>query len=110
MNSTDVFTAITQIANTPSKNDKLALLGEYIQDPLFKRVCEYAYSPFKTFGLRQLPMKLSPGDSVFDENTWYVLDRLSSRDLTGNNAINEVTFEINRLEQGSAHLFMRIIR
>ena len=39
MNSTDVFTAITQIANTASKNDKLALLQTHIDDPLFKRVC-----------------------------------------------------------------------
>ena len=38
MNSSEVFDAIEKIAYTASKNDKLALLGEYIKDPLFKRV------------------------------------------------------------------------
>ena len=110
MNSTEVFAAIERIASTPSKNDKLALLNDYIQDPLFKRVCEFTYNPFKTFGLRQLPMKVDPGDHTFDENTWYVLDRLISRELSGHDALNEVTSEINRLEPSSAHLLMRIIR
>lgn len=39
MNSSEIFMAIEQIANTSSKNDKLALLAEHIDDPLFKRVC-----------------------------------------------------------------------
>ena len=110
MNSSEVFEAIESIANTPSKNDKLAMLSDYTQSPLFKRVCEYAYNPFKTFGLRQLPLKAAPGDHTFDENTWYVLDRLISRALSGHDALNEVTSEINRLEPSSAHLLMRIIR
>ena len=110
MNSSEVFEAIESIANTPSKNDKLAMLSDYTQSPLFKRVCEYAYNPFKTFGLRQLPLKAAPGDCTFDEHTWYVLDRLISRELSGHDALNEVTTEINRLELDSARLFQRIIR
>ena len=110
MNSSEVFDAIEKIAYTASKNDKLALLGEYIKDPLFKRACQYTYDPFKTFGLRQLPLKVALGDCTFDEHTWYVLDRLISRELSGHDAINEVTSEINRLEPSSAHLLMRIIR
>ena len=105
MNSTEVFAAIERIANTPSKNDKLALLGEYIKDPLFKRACQYTYDPFKTFGLRQLPLKVALGDCTFDDHTWYVLDRLISRELSGHDALNEVTSETNRLEPDSARLF-----
>lgn len=110
MNSSEVFDAIEKIAYTASKNDKMALLGEYIKGPLFKRVCEYAYNPFKTFGLRQLPLKAALGDCTFDEHTWYVLDRLISRELSGHDALNEVTTEINRLDLDSARLFQRIIR
>ena len=110
MNSYEVFDAIAKIAYTASKNDKLALLGEYIQDPLFKRVCEYTYNPFKTFGLRQLPLKVAFGDYTFNEHTWYVLDRLISRELSGHDALNEVTTEINMLEPDSARLFQCIIR
>ena len=110
MNSYEVFDAIEKIAYTASKNDKLALLGEYIQDPLFKRACQYTYDPFKTFGLRQLPPKTRDGEAVFDTATFDTLDRLIARTLTGKDALDVVAFEINRLEPGSAELLQRIIR
>ena len=110
MNSSEVFTAITQIANTASKNDKLALLKTHIDDQLFKRVCEYAYNPFMTFGLRHLPPKTRDGDATFDTATFDTLDRLIARTLTGKDALDVVAFEINRLEPGSADLLQRIIR
>lgn len=112
MNSSEVFDAIESIANTPSKNDKLAMLSGYIQAPLFKRVCEYAYNPFKTFGLRKMPVgKAHPGyKESFDDVTWEILDDLVTRKLTGLNAQLDVTAEIDALDEKSAELFRRIIR
>ena len=110
MNSSEVFDAIEKIAYTASKNDKLALLKTNIDDPLFRRVCEYAYNPFMTFGLRHLPPKTRDGEATFDTATFDALDRLIARTLTGKDALDVVAFEINRLEPGSAELLQRVIR
>jgi DNA ligase-1 len=112
MNSEEIFNAIEKIANTPGKNDKIALVTEYAKvSPEFVRVLEYTYSPFKTFGINKMPVgKAHEGFKAFDEATWQILDDLISRKLTGNAARDVVAAEIDQLAEYSAELFRRIIR
>lgn len=110
MNSSEVLALIDQVAATSSKNDKQAMVVAGMQFPLFQRVCEYAYNPFKTYGIRQIPERTGSGSKHFDSVTWEVLDALISRKLTGNEAREVVAFEINSLSFASADLFVRIIR
>lgn len=111
MNSSETLKLIDQIAATSGKNDKQAMVLTGMQDPLFKRVCEYAYNPFKTYGLRQIPDRNPTGENgQFEPVTWSILDDLVSRELTGGAARLIVEEEINRLDEASADLFVRIIR
>lgn len=113
MNSTRVLQLINEIAATPGKNDKAAMVAGGMTTPLFKQVCEYAYNPFKTYGIRQIPERLFGDGGVknFDDATWQVLDDLISRKLTGNAAREAVQCEIDALyPDGSSDLFVRIIR
>ena len=41
-NFATVLGQIEEIANTSSTNDKVELLKEYIDQPLFRKVCVYA--------------------------------------------------------------------
>ena len=111
--------AIDLIANTSSKNEKQALVAKAMGDlPNFKRVCEYAYNPFKTYGIAKRPeaIVLPLGhvayaiNMEFNEQTWDVLDDLISRRLTGEIAIDTVGIELGRLSVQSADLFWRIIK
>lgn len=109
--STDVFDAVEVIASTASKNAKEALVKQGCADPLFARVCEYAYNPFKNYGLRQLPPgKAHAGFRSFNAATWETLDALIERRLTGHAARDAVVAELDQLDAKSAELFRRIIR
>ena len=64
MNSIQILDRIDEIAATASKNEKHALLAELLKDEDARRVCVYAYSPFKTYGIRKLP-DVGAGTSTF---------------------------------------------
>ena len=111
MNSREILAAINEVAATSSKNEKEALVKKHVADAEFCRVLEYAYNPFKTYGLRQIPERTPYGvEAVFDASTWVILDGLISRDLTGSAARQAVEDELNRLDADSAELMVRIIR
>lgn len=113
MSSDEIFAAIEKIANTSGKKDKESLVREHTKDEHFLRVLEYAYNPFKTYGIIKTPDHIAAqgcdGD-IFDEETWALLDKLIKRELTGDTAKSAVADELNRLEEGSGALLMRIIR
>ena len=112
MNSELIFDLIEEIANTSSKNDKLAIIKRNIDDLTFQKVLSYSYSPFKTFGVRQMPIgKAHDGyKDGFDNKTWEILDCLADRRLTGLNATQVIAAEIDALPSKSAELFRRILR
>lgn len=112
MNSSQILKTIDAIAAESSKNAKQSMLGVAAKDPDFVRVLEFAYNPFKTYGLRKLPIgKAHPGYKPgFDEKTWEILDCLIDRRLSGLNALTVVEAEIDALDEDSAELLRRIIR
>lgn len=110
MQGRDILEVIDQIAATSSKNDKERLVKQYVGEPEFCRVLEYAYNPFKTYGIRKRPEPLGEHcDNDFDEGTFELLDDLIARRLTGNAAIEAVRGELTALNEDSAELLWRII-
>lgn len=109
MNSTQVFDAIDEIAKTTGKNDKLALLTKYMQDPAFETVMVFAYDPFKTYGIRPKRRQLESYNRDFNPGTFELLQNLIDRKLTGDAAAKAVSHEMNSLDAKSAELLWRII-
>jgi DNA ligase-1 len=100
------------IADTPSKNEKDALLKLGMALPLFKRVVIAAYDPFKTYGLRTLPKVGVEGTLSLNDDTtaaWKVLDDLASRALSGDAAREAVYDTLMSLDAPSAYLFTRMV-
>lgn len=116
MNSSKTLVWIDRIAALSGKNDKLKLLDSAIGHEFFARVCEYAYDPFKTYGLRQIPERSasqfggSDCDNDFDEEVFAMLDNMAARRLTGNAAKQAVQETLNMLNEQSADLLTRILR
>ena len=111
MNSSEILAVIDRIAATSSKNEKEAILKGYISDECLQKVLSYTYDPFKTYGIRKMPIgKAHDGFRQFDAQTWQVLDDLIARKLTGQAAIDAVTAEIDQLDEESAELFRRVVR
>lgn len=110
MSSNDVFALIEQVAATSSKNEKEALLKANASDDMLKRVLEYAYNPFKTYGIKKRPETLGANvGNTFDDGTFELLDDLISRKLTGTAAIEALRGELTALSASSAELLWRIV-
>lgn len=109
MNSSQVYSAIEQIAADSSKNAKEVLVKQFMEDELFRDVIRQALDPFITFGIRPKRHSGPAGDGQFDVHTFGLLNKLASRSLTGNAAAQFVTGEFARLDAGSAELLWRVI-
>lgn len=110
MTSSEVFALIEQVAATSSKNEKEALLKANASDELLKRVLNYAYNPFKTYGVRKMPSFTEDAEQDgFDEQTWIILDALIDRSLSGNAALEAISGHMRHLDEHSRELFKRII-
>ena len=112
MNSRELFAAIQEIAATSSKNDKQALVAKHKDDPEFIALLHAALNPYITYGVIKVPERTMPGAGFFREggDTWGLLNKLATRELTGNVARAAIQDEINRLEDSSAELFIRALR
>ncbi|MDP9155276.1 MAG: DNA ligase [Pseudomonadota bacterium] len=114
MTSDQAFSAIEKIASTSSKNDKQAMVKQFLAFETFKRVLVAALDPLVTYGMQQVPDRIAdaaPGANTFENAPiWETLDKLAARTLTGNDARNEVQRLMTFLTPQSAELFKRIIR
>lgn len=110
MTSDQIFDAIEKIAATSSKNEKQALVGEYIKDEAFKRVMMAALNPLITYGMQKVPERDAHGDELFNDETWEVIDQLAKRELTGSAAQAEVQIWMDKLTKKSSELLKRVIR
>lgn len=111
--ASSVFQAIEAIAATSSKLEKEALVKQVGSLPIFMRVVRAAYDPFKNYFIAVAPKKrdgLAPGGNTLDEEQfWTLLDKLSSRELSGTAARDAVQNAVDLLDAPSSELFRRII-
>lgn len=110
MNSSEIYDLIESVAATPSKNEKIALLQARKDEELLKRALNYAYDPFKTYGIIPGNPSAKTGGVDFDAATWALLDSLINRSLTGNAAREALDAEFARLNDWSAQLLWRIVK
>lgn len=107
--SIEVYKLIEEIASTSGKNDKIELLKTYLQSPLFELVMQASHDPFLTYGVRKKPAVTKNGDGIFNADTFEMLAKLALRELSGNNAINAISQEMERLDEKSAQLLWNVI-
>ena len=108
----DVYRVLEEIAATTSRNDKEAILDKCAGDPLMRKVLKYAYDPFMVFGIGKLPARPTDGPGnkcLSNDYLWMILDGFANKSLTGNDAIQAVTFVLGQLDEESASVFGRIL-
>jgi DNA ligase-1 len=112
MNSNEIFDLIEQVARTPGKNDKIALLKNSAGDEMLKQVMAAAYNPLTSYGIRKVPEQNHEavrGGREFVELTWQLVSDMAARKLTGHAMLAAVQDEMNELAPKSAELLKRII-
>jgi DNA ligase-1 len=105
-----VYDAIEEIAATPSKNEKKALIKAAGACPLFMKAITYAYNPMTDYGIRNVPAQGASGTvDLSDPVAWGILDCLIDRSLSGDAARYAVDTSMSLLDPRSAEIFRRII-
>ena len=109
MDSYMAYQLLDIVSGEQSKNAKIALLEEFLEDEDFRKMCVYAYDPLITFGVLKTPDESGTRDGNFTENTWLLLDMLREREATGNMAKELIRDELARMNLESQQLFTRIL-
>lgn len=111
--SNNIYSILSELENTSSKNEKESILDNYKADEVLKECFRLGYSPTINFYMKKLP---EPQERVFSVTTLgsalvTVLEQIASRKITGNRAkdfyaslLGELTYEdqvvLNRVVNG----------
>lgn len=108
MNYNAVF---ERLAATSSRNEKEEILTEYVNDELFCSILRHALDPTYLYYIKKIP-KYTPANvqilSVYD--AMIELHALRTRSRTGNDAIEHLTWILNRMTADDAKVIERIIK
>ena len=106
-----INTVFEQLAANAGRNFKIDLLKKHKDDVLLERVIFLALDPFTQFYIRKIPQY----DQVYRMTftlEWALdeLSKLSSREVTGNAAIQHLTYVLSSLTPDNAAVIERIIQ
>ncbi|VTU31918.1 DNA ligase [Variovorax sp. PBS-H4] len=104
--SDHTFAFLERLGATKSKNEKLAILAT--ADETTKDLMHRAMNPFITYGVAKVHFP-APGVSAIAEGHITMLERLASRELSGNAAKQAIDKAMGSLTAGSQQVLARII-
>jgi len=106
-----VYDILMKIGSTTKRNEKLAILNEHKDNELLKTVIKYTLDPHKQFYIRKIPEYESSKTTTVNELEALIplLDDLSDRTVTGNNAIDHLKYILSSLSKEDAYVVERII-
>jgi ATP-dependent DNA ligase len=112
MNAAEALERINEIANAGGRNEKQTLLAGLLQDDLGQFIIKWTYDPFITYGVKvkKLPTYAQEGPVEFtDKVVERVLTQLSTRELSGNAAKDEIEMLFGGLDNAGRDLLFRIL-
>ena len=104
------------LAETPGKNDKVALIAEHGNNPVASGVLYYAYSPKFIYGIKKHPLQepaIDAGDFETEEDLnrlVAVLEALHNREYTGNSAKRILSNLLASYNTESQELILNVIK
>lgn len=107
-----VLQILNELAATTSSNEKVFILQREKNNELLKKVFQAAYNPFITYGIKAIPDYVPCEDVYPGLNLgWSIeaLDKLSTRQVTGNAGVEYLRSLLENLSEDSAIVLARII-
>lgn len=100
-----------QLAATPSRLEKESILRTNVDDVLLRRAILLALDPYTQFFIRRIPAyTTNVGEHVLTlEQALLELEKLSSRQLTGNAAFQHLQWILESLPADDAKVIVRVI-
>lgn len=105
-NIKEIFDEISSIGST---NEKMAILKSYKETLLLKNVLYLIYSRRVKFYVKQIPVQNENRDQISLAKGLSLLNRLSNREVTGDNARDHLKDILESLSKDNAYIIERII-
>jgi len=117
MNSDKVMWLLEKIAATESTRQKESMLSKYAEHLELRRVLDYAYNPYKHYGIidfDSLVSAIESGTSIgfkpFTPLTWSVLNKIIGKNVRGITVDQLLLRTIESMTKESALLLVRILK
>lgn len=105
-----IYKIISQLESTSSRNEKIAILQKHKTNTLFQQVVKLALDPLTNFYIRKIPKyRCGIPDNTLDV-ALSELSKLSSRQITGNSAIDFLRNLLCSLDEQDAVVLERVIQ
>jgi len=103
---------LKQLEGTSSRNEKESILRANENNELLKRVIKYALDPYTQFYIRKIPKYTPAADNQADflDSVLDSLNMLSTRQVTGNAAIDYLTKLLSSLVADDAEVVERVVK
>ena len=105
---------IADLASTSSRLAKEKILSQFVDDSIFRDILVYTCDSFKMFGVKQINRGMALSSTGTIKSEWprvqSLLDRLLSRQLTGNRAQDEINSLLDDLTTEDGILLENIIK
>ena len=113
LNDSGIMEILEELRSDNGGNYKIGVLKKYKDNELLQKVLHYTYTPFKQYYLKQLPSWVGSmnesGSYISLEDGIKFLDTLANRDITGNNAREQLSFTIDHMTENDATVLLHII-
>ena len=112
---TEVFTALNEIESVGSTNAKKAILQANAGNTKLQYLLKSAYDPYTQFYIKKIPTTENDckgdNDAVSNYNGFtYLLEKLSRREITGNNAIERLSKFLKSCSSEEYKWYSRVIK
>ena len=105
-----ILDILNQLNSNRSRNFKLQLLTEHQDNELLKKVIKLALDPFVVFYIKKVPAYHSLPHAPWKlDYAITLLDELTSRAVTGHEAINHLKYVLQNVTDDDAEVIKRII-
>ena len=104
-----IYNILATLANTSSRNEKIAILKSNANNVLLKRVCYMALNPYLQFYIRKIPSYRPTSSKPLTDNVLDELLLLSNRVISGNAAIIHLTKILESLSLEDSHVISLVI-
>ena len=104
------YHTIKELENTPGTNDKIALLKKYKDDEDLRQFFYMALNPNLIYGIKKIPSYRNKTDKYNLALSMMELYTFSSREKTGNDAIDHLTYILENTHEFNVDLIKRIIK
>lgn len=101
---------LNEISSDNSRLFKESILKREFNNPLLKRIFEYALNPNFNFWIKQIPHYEKIDEVLSLDEGLNQLHPIMNRDVTGNAAIAQLTLILNKLSSDDAIVLERIIK